>query len=534
MVLLARWVLENISLRVSIAEMSMRTVSSVLLILYLGCGAGGGDLEVGGSGGDDTAIADQPVEQGPDEPTGDDGESGDAGPDEDISLDDVAGEPEPVDPCPGAPGCACLDEGECDNGLCVPNLSGMECATPCETAEDCPAGWDCGVDGDSVDHCMAPFRLCRPCLTDLECTHGGTFKDFCFEFGPSGRFCVTECSGDSPCPGGYSCTQVTHGRAILTVCLPTGGNPCPCTTEYVEKGYLTICYLENEFGRCEVQKTCDAACSAPDPAPEKCNGIDDDCSGATDDGIGTLGCFKSNEFGSCAGISECIDGSFDNCSAVEPLEETCNMADDDCDGLTDNGIEPIICEITNEWGTCVGLVECQNGTFEGCEVEEPAAEACDDEDNDCDGDTDEEGAEGCTEYCADIDTDGWGQIGDVQCLCEPAYPYTATLCGDCNDLDPGIGPGATEVCNGKDDSCDGVTDEEDAAGCIQYYFDNDGDGYSLTGTGKCLCEPFGKFTAMKLGDCNDTNVSVNPGAVESCNGIDDDCDGGTDEELPGC
>ncbi len=81
---------------------------------------------------------------------------------------------------------------------------------------------------------------------------------------------------------------------------------------------------------------------------------------------------------------------------------------------------------------------------------------------------------------------------------------------DCDDKDPAVHPGATETCNGKDDDCDGLIDNG---------FDKDNDGYYA-----CV---HGTISA----DCDDTNASIHPGAVEICNGKDDDCNGQIDE-LP--
>ena len=100
-----------------------------------------------------------------------------------------------------------------------------------------------------------------------------------------------------------------------------------------------------------------------------------------------------------------------------------------------------------------------------------------------------------------------------------------TLEADCNDADPSIYPDAPEVCDGKNNDCDGATDE-DGGGTV-WCRDEDGDGHGDPATQDSACNP--PTTAVTVcDDCDDRALSVFPGASERCDGIDDDCDGITD------
>ncbi len=403
----------------------------------------------------------------------------------------------------------CTGPGDCPTGVCVEAPDGATyCAESC-LDEPCPADWKCTqvlIAGDPNFLCLPRATyLCRPCRVHEDCAPKGLLsKDYCFARRGT-WFCGQDCSSGVLCPGGFTCEEVEVagvGRALQ--CVPEGG-VCTCIEEFVAGGFEATCEVGNEWGTCRGTRRCGpeglTPCDARTPAPETCDGSDEDCDGLTDP-EGAEGCLTywpdadGDLYGPEASGSRCL-------CAPEGLWSALKAGDcDDLDPDRNPGV----------------LEKCGDGW-----------------DNDCDGEGDEEGALGCANWYADRDGDGHGDKGDFRCLCGAEGPFTASVADDCDDQDGGAHPGATEACNGQDDDCDGQTDEEGAQGCQVLFWDGDQDGVGVPGDSRCLCAPLDRYTTAVSGDCNDAAPHVHPGALEACNGLDDDCDGLTDGEgADGC
>jgi Putative metal-binding motif len=140
-------------------------------------------------------------------------------------------------------------------------------------------------------------------------------------------------------------------------------------------------------------------------------------------------------------------------------------------------------------------------------------------------------------FFLDLDRDGYGAkaLGTkLGCDDAPAPVGFAVMDGDCDENDEKANPSGAEVCNKKDDDCDGQVDE--GAEPVPLWPDADGDGFygAPTGSARMGCGNVPGYAANP-GDCDDLEPAVNPGVAETCNGKDDDCDQVVDEQVrPQC
>ena len=228
----------------------------------------------------------------------------------------------------------------------------------------------------------------------------------------------------------------------------------------------------------------------------------------------------------------------DDDAAVHPgADELCNGVDDDCDEEVDEGLLSTVYtdadgdghgDADTEAEVCTPAAD-QVALGDDCDDGDPgvfpdAEELCDGADNDCDGDVDEDGV---STWYSDADGDGAGDPATAVESCAPEDGDVANG-DDCDDTDEAVNPGATELCDGVDNDCDGSADVG-AVDAPTWYLDVDGDGHGDPGVSAEACaEPSG-YTD-RAGDCDDTDFDISPDGTELCDGLDNDCDGDTDED----
>ena len=462
-------------------------------------------------------------------------------------------------PCSGVEGVAPTDD-ESSIGLC----DGLDNDCDGDTDEGC----DC-LDGDRVP-CGSDVGVCR---TGESVCFGGRYGP-CDGQGPIAEFCDPEfldhnCDGrddieaglttlvfDDGDGDGFGSGVAYHQCGPARVGQADRGGDCEDQDPRINPGAIEVCDgIDNDCNgqideaappadtRCLFRGVCvgttptcqgeagwTCIIASPDYEEEEtsCDGLDNDCDGLIDENI-RRPC--GVDIGVCTtGESVCVAGRFGACSGIQGVLPTddessiglCDGLDNDCDGQIDEGCEcqdgeRILCG--SNVGACQeGERVCQGGRYGPCDGQGPRVEFCDPQfiDHDCDGRDDIQAGLTTLVY-DDQDGDGFGG-GEAYHQCGPAREGQSARGGDCRDLEPAINPAAPEICDGLDNNCNRTVDEDPippVLACVQ----------------QGVCRGTIPVCQAELGwAC----IIENPDyqlPERLCDGLDNDCDGHTDEGL---
>ena len=391
------------------------------------------------------------------------------------------------------------------------------------TADICGDGLDTDCDGTTDEGCVCTSGTNRPCTSGLDgvCSAGlqactGGRWDVCI---PTGVASLEVCNGrDDDCDGVADEDVCTCTPLVARACVTSLPGVCSAGTQ--------LCDADGRgFGPCTPTSA---------PSSDVCtDGFDNDCDGEADEGCsctpGVIRTCDTERLGVCAnGTQTCDAGrSWSPClPSAGPSSETCDGSDNDCDGVADEEVCTCIAGLTRACvsslpGVCAaGLQTCDpmgRGWGSCLPTMAPSVDVCaDGADNDCDGLADE----GCTCTAGATRSCLTGQSG----VCSAGL-QTCAAGLTWNPCLPTIAP-SSETCNGVDDDCDGPADEDV---CICAFGASAG---CLTGlTGVCSA---GIMTCTAGGRGYTACLPTVPSTGETCNGLDDDCDGVADEEVCSC
>ena len=442
--------------------------------------------------------------------------------------------------------------GSCDGGVvvCTTDQTGLICSTDLEEGLELCDDKDNDCDGQTDEG------------LSYEDPVEGSFHalgEACDGVGECGAGSV-ECLAD----GGITCSTNPGASAaedMVELCDALDNDCDGLTDEELHYAGLLLGEVCDGVGECGlgtvqcVPATAGTTCStnldgdAFDGLPEVCDGLDNNCDEATDEGLGLQDsdcldvgvCATAGVVATCTGLGgwSCDYLGVTGYQASNELGR-CDGLDNDCDGATDEDYPELTsaCDGSDADSCANGLWTCrEDGSGVLCVGDEVVTEVCGGGDEDCDGETDEEDAGDCVVYYRDDDRDGFGLDDDGRCLCAPVAPYDTVIVGDCDDSLAGGGaakyPNAPELCNGIDDDCDAQTDAEDASDLLSADSRacEDQDGVCLG-----AMKPASRCVDGAWQDCVDEDYLAHAASFEAevelaCDGLDNDCDDSTDEDF---
>ncbi len=389
--------------------------------------------------------------------------------------------------------------GACDNA-CEPAHAFAACIQGDCVLDGCQGTWadcdgqaenGCEHDLDSdVNHCGSCDFDCHSLNAQVACQAGACVVGDCLDgYGncnsDTGDGCEAELSSDHDHCGacGMSCdlpnalAGCLAGQCLIESCSAWFGN---CNRQTEDGCEVDLESDPDHCGSCGI--ACDlphasSGCEVGECTVAECEVAFGDCNADPEDGCETYLNNNDEHCGGC-GIACDLPDAASACRQGECTLTGCEAGFGNCDRDSENGCEARFssdpancggcgneCEFPNAGGVCEvgqclmgdcadGFGDCNGDPEDGCERELASDDAhCGACDNACA--SDEVCIDGrCDHACQDADGDG----------------FADALCGggDCDDADPAVGPDGSEVCNGVDDDCDGLTDEDldcDDGGC---------------------------------------------------------------------